>query len=169
MSETRDGALIGAFVGCIQGIISAIYLAKIFPPMIAVMMRALTAQMAQQSPEVLRFFPGFLHFLMEVVIVASPIIGVIMGCALGVLFVALRKKIPGSSIIRKSVAFSLILVAISAIGEVLNLFNPTGQMLILTNSTFRVLMLTGFALVVIEYPILGFIFGYLLNRRLRAK
>ncbi len=108
---TRQGALVGAFVGLIYGIINAVYAYFILLPAI---MSALTA-LYIGSPEMLTLLPTLWSIVTTIVIVFVPIIGVVAGVVAGVLFVALMRRIPGNSIIRRSVAFSLILLTISVL------------------------------------------------------
>ncbi len=166
-SDTRQGALVGAFVGLISGIVTATYAYFMVLPFV---WSALTARMIE-SPEALVALSTIWNTFMIVVVVGVPIIDAIMGAVLGVLFVVFRKKLPGSTIIRKSVAFSLILIAIYVLIGLRSYFSPNRISILdkATLATFHSMQVASHALILIEFPLLGCLFGYLLARRLGHK
>ncbi len=105
---------------------------------------------------------------MVIVIVGLPIISVIIGAVLGFLFVVFQKKLPGSTIIRKSVAFSLILLAIDFLIGISSFFVPnrTGTLSEVAVAKLYSLRLVSYGEILVEFPLLGYLFGYLLSRRL---
>lgn len=87
----------------------------------------------------------------------------LLSCILGVLFVKFRDHIPGSSIIRKSVVFALVLLAISLV-PTLSSFPG-----VIFGAEFFPLQMESYVLALVEYLLLGWLFGYLLERRLKSK
>ena len=96
LTDARQGALVGAFVGLTRLIVVAIYAVFIILPFV---FSAFTASMTE-SPKALAVFSIIRNILIVVAVVFVPIISVIMGAVLGVLFFALRQRLPGSTIIR---------------------------------------------------------------------
>lgn len=89
-----------------------------------------------------------------------------MGCVLGFLFVSFKDHIPGSSVVRKSLVFSLILLAISSIFSLRGFFDPNVAKMFGSNAFFHIQM-ASYAIALIEYPLIGCLFGYLLDQRLK--
>jgi len=165
--ERRQGAVTGAFVGFIQGIVVAGFGFIV----LSMMQSQLTAFMVQANgPTILSLLPTIWDATVAVVVVSCIIFGVIVGAVLGVVFVAFRKKIPGSSLTRKSVAFSLIFSAISLLIILRSFLDPrTNAVLATTLAPLIPLRLAFFVFPLVECPALGYLFGYLLERRLKAK
>jgi hypothetical protein len=169
-SDTRQGAVVGAFVGFIYGIVGAAYAYFILIPFVWLVLTASLSSKFLDSPKVLAALPTVRDILIAVVVVGVPIISVVMGTVSGVLFIAFRKKLPGRTIIRKSFAFSLILLAISLLIGLRSYLSPSVTILnkatLASMVSFQVL---GWALALVEFPLLGYLFGYLLNRRLKPR
>ncbi|MGA8903798.1 MAG: hypothetical protein WB661_02180 [Candidatus Bathyarchaeia archaeon] len=164
-TDTRQGALVGAFIGFISGVYAAtiayfIILRFIWP--------ALTATMIQSLGMTL---PTLWNILIAAVVIAVPITSVVMGTLFGVLFIVFRERLAGRTTIRKSVAFSLILCLISFLIGLRSYISPS-RTSILNNATLaslRSLQVLGWALSPVEFTLLGYLFGYLLNRRLKPR
>lgn len=161
LSETHQGAVSGAYVGLAHGIVSAsvgiIFLSLLEPE--------LTSFLAQEvGPRMLSELPTLWITAIALLIVFVPIIGVISGIVLGIVFVAFKAKIPGSSIIRKSVVFSLILCMIGFLIGSLDLRRVSMVRTVLPS--FYPLWET---LNLVQYPVFGYLFGYLLQRRLKTQ
>jgi len=125
-----------------------------------------------ESPEAL-VLPTVWNIMIAVVVVFVPIMTVIAGTILGVLFIALRQRLPGSTIMRKSVAFSLILVAIDFLFIGLTrFFRPNNMTNVFDKGTLAVfysLQVVSYAVILVEFPLLGCLFGYLLSGRIGHK
>lgn len=171
-SDSRQGALVGAFVGLIHGIVVAIVFYFVLFPVI---MPLVTKQLENNprfasDPRFISALPRVLSILstiMSVSVVLFVPIGALFGCVLGVLFVKFRRHIPSSSIVRKSMVVAFILVTISFLGILRNLLVPTTT--IVFGADFFPSQLKSFALTLIEFPLLGWLFGYLLTRKLGRK
>lgn len=163
-SKTRQGALVGAFIGLLAGIIGAIEFLFVLLPTIVKDLIPLAVAHFPTNPNVANLMTMF-FYLFGVAIVPLT---VITGCVLGVLFVAVRNKIPGKSTIQKAVVFSMILWALQSIYELRYvLFPPPPEFASLTNTMPLSIRVTLLGLGIVEYLTLGFLFGYLLDRRLR--
>ena len=91
----------------------------------------------------------------------------LLGCVLGVVFVKFRKHIPGHSTIRKSVVFALILVVISLVPRLFGILDPSA--VVMFGTKIHPPQLEYNALTSIEYLLFGWLFGYLLQRRLKSQ
>jgi len=91
----------------------------------------------------------------------------LIGCILGAVFVKVKGHIPGSSITRKSIVFGFVLFAISFLLSLPSLVNP--RVSLLSGTALYVFRLESFAVTIVAYPLLGWLFGYLLQRRLTPK
>jgi hypothetical protein len=152
----RQGAYVGAFIGLISGIIE-ISIILIGSPLIKL---AVTEYLTQQSPSALSLLPALWNRVLANSIVIVLIVATIAGGVAGVLFVAFMKRIPGRSTIRKSVFFSFSLLALSLLTAIPRYVDP---------KTISSITAASVALALIEYPLLGCLFGYLLNRRLKPR
>jgi hypothetical protein len=157
----------GVFVGFIQGLVIAGFGFTV----LYMMQPQLAAFMVQENgPTILNLLPTIWDATVAVVVVSCVIFGVVMGAVLGVIFVAFRKKIPGSSLTRKSVVYSLIFSAISLLIVLRSFLDArTNAALAATLAPLIPLRLAFFVFPLVEYPALGYLFGYLLERRLKAK
>jgi hypothetical protein len=116
--EWQNGALIGAALGFLHGILLIYYWSLNLP--------------------------------WNTDIIATPVLMTMLGAILGVIFVELKRGIPGRSIIRKSLVFSIPLTGIAIIDLILGLTNPAPSN-----------QLSLYLLETIEYPAFGLLFGYL--------
>ena len=115
----------------------------------------------------MNFLPSLWNIVFAVVIVVTPIVGVILGAVLGVVFMAFRNRIPGSTIMRKSLVFSLCFIVLSLLLALRDYFNFSGRAIYAAVPSFVSLEWISLAFTFVEYPVLGCLFGYLLQRRLR--
>ena len=148
-SETRLGAIVGGFVGLLYGTVNAVNLYVVFPRISAVLSRSAST------------FVGTTYVPF---VVGIPFAFGLLGLVLGAIFVESRKHIPGSSIIDKSVAFSFILMAIAVILS----WRPGAKMPAITIEQITLGSIF-FAANFAPFPLLGWLFGYLLQRRLKPK
>ena len=171
-SITRQGALIGGVVGVVHGLMTAIefqlILLPVFMTTIPTMLKsnprfAADPRFAATFPKALSLF----NTILAVITVAIVPIGALIGCVAGVLFVSLREHIPGSSLVRKSLVFSLFLVVIAFVFSLRSILDPTTYATF--GSQFFQVQVKTFVFIVLEYPLIGCLFGYLLNRRLKQK
>jgi hypothetical protein len=114
-----------------------------------------------------QFLLSLSNTVMYVALVMLVLIMMLFSCVIGVLFVKFKEHIPGSSITRKSVVFSLILLAISLAPGLRILLAPGTSAVY--GSEFFPLQMESYALTFVEYVVLGWLFGYLLERRLKPK
>lgn len=164
-TDTRQGALVGAFIGFISGIYAAtiayfIFLRFIWPVLTPTIIQSLAMTL-----------PTLRGILIAAVVIAVPITSVVMGTILGVLFIVFREKLPGRTIIHKSILFSLILCLISFLVGLRSYVSPS-RTSFLNNATLaslRSLQVLWWALSPVEFTLLGYLFGYLLNRRLKPR
>jgi len=150
-SESRQGAVIGGFVGLLYGAFYTISWYIVFPEVSAILPKSAPTLFSST------------HVLFAV---ASPPTCGLFGAVLGVMFVKFRKHILGTSIIEKSVIFGFILMTISFI-----LSLRPGMRVPSIHFTAEQYTL-GSVLVVANYvalPLLGWLFGYLLQRRLKSQ
>jgi CBS domain containing-hemolysin-like protein len=166
VTGTRQGAKIGALVGLVQGILNtsvglvALYVMQ--PRLIALIVQV-------EGSRALAVFPTLWNLMLIVLIIGVPIVSILMGAAVGYLFVVFQHRIPGRSIIRKSLTVSLIFVAVSLLWNLRNLLDPRRMALMQAFWGTSVLLQYGFVYPLIEAPALGYLFGYLLQRKIRAK
>ena len=155
MGQIRDAALPGALVGLIHGIIYAMefeYL--LFPVMLPIIMSRITLQ----NPNAADMVPTFMNVLAPTIAVLIIAFSVLLGIILAIAFVSLKNSIPGKSIMRKALIFSIILLALQII---------TGL------GSYTVVAFAGTALnldiiTIVEFPSLGLIFGYLFDKKIKA-
>jgi len=112
-------------------------------------------------------FPSLLSTIMSVAMVVVVLMIALFSCVLGVLFVKFRQHIPGSSIIRKSMVFPFILMAISFILTLRSLLDP--RAIAMFGTSLFPLQIESSELALVEYLLFGWLFGYLLERRLKPK
>jgi hypothetical protein len=171
-SEIRQGMVVGAFVGFLYGIVAAL---QFYFTMLPFILPLITRQLLSDpnianNPEYVAGMPGFLSLLntmMYCAVVLIIPIEAVFGCMLGLLFVKCRNHIPCNSVIGKSVAFSIILVAISLVFGLPSFFNPKASTVFGAN--FFPLQIQSYIVNIVTFPLLGLLFGYLLNRRLKSQ
>lgn len=170
-SDSRQGAVVGAFVGFIYGIVGATYAYFIILPFVWLVFTASLSSKLLESPKAPTVLPTVWNILVAVAVVGVPIMSVVMGTVFGVLFMAFRKKLPGRTIIRKSFVFSLILLAISLLVGLRSYLIPSRTSILdkATLASMVSLQVLGWTLALVEFPLLGYLFGYLLNRRLKPR
>ena len=165
-SITRQAALVGGIIGVIHGVVVAVQFNLMLPVIIPLLPAIISsdpryADLRGTLPKIMSLVTPIL----SVVALVAILLGALMGCVLGVLFVSLRDHIPGSSILRKSLVFSLILLTISFI---LSLRSLVFYGMVATIQTvFLRLRLEMYATMLIEFPLLGCLFGFLLDRKLK--
>lgn len=166
-SDTRQGALVGGLVGFLHGIVAAVQsYFIIFPLLMPLITKQVTSDPRfANNPQFLAEFLSLFNTIMYVAVVLVVPIMALLSCVLGVLFVKFKEHIPGSSIIRKSVVFALILMAISIVPGLPSFLDPRASAIFGTE--FFPLQMKSYALTLVEYPLLGWLFGYLLERRLK--
>jgi hypothetical protein len=159
-SETRQGAVVGGFVGLLYGIYTAVLdYFTVFPALASYMEQRLASEGLVNGSY---FTPGTLNAILYAALVMAVVFSALLGCAFGILFIKFRGHIPGNSIIRQSLGFSLILFAISFILNLGNILDAIG-----TDSFPMQMGLSAFSLV--AFVVLGWLFGNLLERRLKLK
>ena len=161
-SETRQGAVVGAFVGFLYGIYDAILFYFITLPTIL----PIIAKVVASDPRFVSFSQqdllSMVSTIMDIAAISLAPLSALFGCVLGIVFMKMRGHIPGSSIIRQSLVFSLVLFVISFILNLGNILDAIGS------DSFPTQMgLSAFGLVV--FVLLGWLFGQLLERRLKPK
>lgn len=162
-NATRQGILVGAMVGAIDGVVNTVVFYFAYFPLI---MDALTKQLTSRYATIIPKALSMVDTIFRVsILIAAPLIGALLGCVLGFLFVTFRKRIPGRSIVRKSLFVATILVALPSLNLLHSLLDPAARFVL--GIDFLPLQLEGFTMVVIMYPLLGYLFGYLLQRRLK--
>ena len=166
MSETRQSAVVGGFVGFLYGMVTTVqtYFTT-FPFFMAYMTRRVASNPTFASN--LQSALNIINTAMYVsLLMITPMLAV-LGYLVGILFVKFKGHLPGSSIIRKAVVFSLILFAISFIPTLRSLLDP--RVTAAFGAGFFPLRAESYALTLAEYLLFGWLFGYLLQRRLKPK
>jgi len=166
---TRQAALVGGLVGVVHGLITAIefqlILLPVFMTTIPIMLKSnprfADPRFVANLPKVL----SMLNTIFTILTVAIVPFGALIGCVAGVLFVSLREHIPGSSLVRKSLVFSLILVAIAFIFNLRGVLEPDAHATF--GPQFFQVQLRMFVITLLEYPLIGCLFGFLLERKLK--
>ncbi len=154
--------MVGAFVGFLYGIYDAILFYFITLPTIL----PIIAKVVASDPRFVSFSQQDLLSMVSTIMYIAAIslapLSALFGCVLGIAFMKMRGHIPGSSIIRQSLVFSLILFVISFILNLGNILDAIGS------DSFPTQMgLSAFGLVV--FVPLGWLFGQLVERRLKPK
>ena len=154
-SESRQGVIVGGFVGFLYGVYEAVqtYLTW-FPSYMAYMTSRLSTQLTVVT-------------VISSLVLEGPAFA-LLGCVLGRVFVKVKGRIPGSTIIRKSIVFGLILLAFTWLPS---LWPSSVKGAVIVEPTPLQAALT-FAFYVsnfLVFPLLGWLFGYLLERRLKPK
>jgi len=145
--ETRDAIVIGLLVGFLTGLIRTLEGHFIFIPFIAV----------TNDPRIVLFS------MAETEEVNNALwIGLIQGCILGFLFSIFKKRIPGKTTIRKALVYALILTLIE-LAQTLSAMNLP-ILIAAYGSSYPLVTVVTFVHLIVVNPILGFIFGYTLNR-----
>jgi hypothetical protein len=171
-SETRQGAVVGALIGSLHGIASAILTYFVmFPLIMPLITKAIVSDRRVASdPRVVAMLPELIRLVNTIMYVSLGLaipFGAILGCMLGYLFVKVKNHIPGSSIIRKSMVVSVIWIGVSSLGVVISLLEP--RTTVFLGTSMLTLQMKSFASTIVLYLLLGWLFGYLLDRRLKSK
>lgn len=174
--------MVGAFIGFLYGVVGAIlyyvvmlpFLMKLFPLILTNESRFAANP---RVPEFVNLLTNIMYYVGLLIVPVEAIIG----CVFGVIFVALKDKIPGRTTIHKAVLYSLVLFAVQIIystlralsaywisPEIARLMN-TPQVVSLIKTTDATLPVPVYAITLATHLSLGFLFGYLLDRRLSAK
>ena len=167
---TRQGALVGGTVGAIHGVVLSLQLNFIILPVLIPFVPMIVSsdpRLADLGGSLPTMMSWITPILTAISILDIPI-GALTGCVLGVVFVSLREHIPGSSTLRKSLVFSLILFTIYFILSLRQFLSPLLQNETLRAVAFR-LHLEMYVTTLIEFPVLGYLFGFLLERKLKPK
>jgi hypothetical protein len=152
MGQIKDAALPGAIVGLIHGIINAMeYQYLLFPSI----MPLIAARMAERNPNASAVLPAIMTVLGPVILLFVVIFSVVLGIVLAMAFVSLRKNIPGASMIRKGLVFSIILLAVQLITGLGSFSIPSYAQTAISLDIISI----------IEFPLLGLLFGYLLGKK----
>jgi len=152
MGQIRDAALIGALVGVLHGIVNAVeFQYLLLPTMIPIMM----SQISQQNPNASAMLPVLSSLLVPMILFFAVIFSVVLGVALAIVFVSVRNTIPGSSTLRKAFVFSIILLA-------LEIILGLGSFSI---ATYGSTAISVDIISVVEFPLLGLLFGYLFEMK----
>jgi uncharacterized paraquat-inducible protein A len=152
MGQIRDAALPGGLVGLFHGIINAIeYQYLLFPSIMPI----IAARMAEQNPNASAMLPAIMTFLGPVILLFVVIFSVVLGIVLAIAFVSLRKSIPGGSMIRKALVFSIILLAVQMI-------TGLGSFSV---ESYAQTAISLDIISIIEFPVLGLLFVYLLGKK----
>ena len=121
------------------------------------------AVLATRREHAVVLFNTVWNFITFVLLVVEPIFQAVMGAVLGFIFVVAMKKIPGKSVIQKSLVFSLILAGISICSSIVTYLRPYSTFPIPTELT-----VLSFVVPLVEYPLLGWLFGFVLQRKLKS-
>jgi hypothetical protein len=155
-SETSTAVLIGLFVGFLHAMILTLENSVILFPLLTQQQFGVTSELFDWSITVAEEAGNTL------------VVGIIGGCVLGYLFATLKTRIPGSTTIRKAVVFSLILTLIEVLLRVSPIFDSALLLSSYGNSYTLMIAATSVNLIVLN-PILGFLFGYMLDRTPKPK
>jgi len=180
-SVLRQGALIGAFIGFLYGVVADIeYYVIMLPMFLKFVLSMITSDPRfaanPKLPEVINMVTNITYYIGLIVL---PL-GAVIGCVLGVVFVALMQKIPGRTTVRKAVFFSMVLFAVtngySMLRNLLGYENSPEVARVMSTPqsslfmrTMTTMMFPLLAVNLLAFLSLGFLFGYLLDRKLRAK
>jgi len=152
--------IVGAAVGLIHGIYVTIFAITLILPLIKPILLAESAR--RFGSRGVDFLNMIWNMTITFVIIGEPIFGVAIGAVIGYLFAVFVKRIPGKSLIQKSLFISLVLMGFSASTILIDYFRPRPQW----SMPVGVLGLS--FLVIFEYPLIGCLFGFLLQRKLKA-
>ena len=166
-SESRQGAVVGGFVGFLYGIYQAVqgYLTW-FPSYMTYMISRISTQPSFASDPQLAL--SVVNVILYGGLVLSGPVFALLGYVLGKLFVKVKGRIPGSTIIRKSIVFGFILLTFTML---LNLGpSPTkGTVIVETSPLQSALQFVLYVSSFVVFPLLGWLYGYLLERRLKPR
>jgi len=162
--ETQQGGKVGALVGFLHGCIAAGWTYFIIPPTMSIMVRRMASDpfFASHQQSILTMF----NTIFNVVVILLIPISAVLGYLFGILFLKIEGRIPGSSIIRKSIVFGFLLLAVTLVMSLRYVFDLKSPAYY---PELFPLQVEGWTISLIEYPLLGWLFGYLLQRRLKPK
>lgn len=155
--ETGDAVVIGILVGFLHGLVIALEGNFIFVPL------ATERFLSGVSETQLALW----NMMVAAELGRALTFGVIEGGVLGFLFNILKQRIPGSSTIRKAVVFAVILTVIQVAMNISAAPDPSA--ISKYGSYYSLVMAVTFTNSIIVNPILGFVFGYTLNRTSKTK
>jgi xanthosine utilization system XapX-like protein len=155
MGHKRDAALIGGLTGLLHGILNAFELQYLLLPMI---MPIVTSQILERNPNASTMLPTVWNTLMSIILFFVVAFSLVIGIVLGIVFVSLKERIPGSSTILKSLTFSLILLAVQLVSGL-----GTLSIAAYLSTAINLDLIS-----IVEFPLLGLLFGCLLEWKTRT-